>query len=812
MKISLNWLKDYININETPQRVGELLTDSGLEVEGLEKIEAVKGGLEGVVIGEVLACEQHPNADKLKVTKVNVGGDEPLQIVCGAPNVAAGQKVVVATVGTTLYPDGENALKIKKGKLRGEVSEGMICAEDELGLGESHAGIMVLDQGVTVGVAAADHFNLEDDYLIEIGLTPNRADAASHIGVARDLIALKKLNPELQLGDTLKRPSIEAFKVNNQELEIDIELKNTEACPRYTGTTIKGVTVKPSPEWLQTKLRAIGIAPINNVVDVTNFVLHEMGQPLHAFDAGKIKGNKVIVQPLAEGTPFVTLDETERKLSDRDLMICNAEEGMCIAGVFGGLKSGVSTATTDIFLESAYFNPVWVRKTAKRHGLNTDASFRYERGTDPYITVEALKRAALLIQEVAGGEVAMEVKDIYPKEIPPFEVTFSYERCNTLIGKAIDKATVKSIITSLDIEIAKESEDTLELVVPPFRVDVQREADVVEEVLRIYGYNNVELPEKMTSSLSYRQHPDPVVMKNRIADQLASLGFYEMMNNSLTASSYYTEGYWNKSNAIRIKNPLSSELDVMRQTLLFDALKTVAYNQNRKSENLRLAEFGKVYAVVDDKREEHENLLVTISGNRRDESWMQPTEKTTFYHLKGAVEAIFQNLGLNQFRLEWNETQHSAFDYGLDIILNKEAVGTLGKVSVDLASKFDVKQAVFAAELNWTTILSWTKRVKVKFQPLPKYPSVRRDLALLLDKHVAFNEIETIAGKQEKKLLKAVNLFDVYEGKNLEEGKKSYAVSFTFQDENKTLTDQQIDKVMTKLVKAYEQELNAALR
>ncbi len=812
MKISFNWLKKYISIEETPERVAELLTDTGLEVEGLEKIEGVEGGLKGVVVGEVVECTQHPNADRLRVTQVNVGGPELLQIVCGAPNVAAGQKVMVATVGTTL-PIGDKPLKIKKGKLRGETSEGMICAEDELGVGQSHEGILVLPEDTPIGTEAKKYFDLEEDYVFEIGLTPNRADGTSHIGVARDLVALKAIRPELKVSEKVEWPSVNAFQVANTERLVNIQIEDIHRCPRYSGVTISNVKVKPSPKWLQDHLQALGLAPINNVVDSTNFVLHEMGQPLHAFDADQVKGNQIVVKTLPEGTRFTTLDEKERELHQDDLMICSATEGLCIAGVFGGLHSGVTQSTQHVFLESAYFNPVTVRKTAKRHTLNTDASFRYERGTDPTITVYALKRAALLIQELAGGEISMEIEDVYPTAIEPFSVEFNTKRCAQLIGQSIEVPTIKTILEALDIKVVEENGEDWKLEVPPYRVDVQREADVIEEVLRIYGYNQVELPARMTSSLSYSQKPDPTETRHQVAQSVAEMGYNEMMNNSLTSEALYQEGAWATEKLVHIKNPLSSELSVMRQTLLFGALQVVNFNINRKAETISLFEIGNVYSQENGKRKERQNLLLVNAGNTDAERWNVENQATDFFHLKGAVERLFETWGLDQMKIDWKETDHAAYDFALSISINRQEVGVLGKVSAELCKKMEIKQNdVFAAELSWDELFKWMAKVQVKFKPIAKYPSVRRDLALLLDQPVNYQELEALAFKQERKLLKSVNLFDVYEGKNLPEGKKSYALSFTFQDESGTLKDAKVDAVINKVLKAYESQLGAVLR
>lgn len=812
MKISYSWLKQYANIDLSAEHLGELLTDCGLEVEGIEEVQSIPGGLEGLVIGEVMTCTQHPNADRLKCTTVNIGKEELLSIVCGAPNVAQGQKVVVATVGTTLYPTDGDSFKIKKGKIRGEVSEGMICAEDEIGLGKDHDGIIVLDEGANVGTPAAKHYNIESDYVFEIGLTPNRADAASHIGTARDLVALSVTKETLDVKE-INWPSVDHFKVDNTDLSLDIEVKDQEACPRYAGLTINNVEVKESPEWLQNRLKAIGLAPINNVVDITNYVLHETGQPLHAFDIDQITGNKVIVQTLDEGNTFTTLDEQERKLSEKDLMICNEEEGMCIAGVFGGIKSGVSDSTTKVFLESAYFNPVSVRKTAKRHGLNTDASFRFERGVDPNITIYALKRAALLIQEIAGGQISSEITDIYPTPIENFEVDFKYANCDRLIGKKIDRTVIKDILTALELSITKETEEGLLLSVPPVKVDVQREVDVIEEVLRIYGYNNIEMPEKLQSSLAYVEKPNKEHIQNSVSDLLSSNGFAEMMANSLTKSAYYENNeIWKRENCIEMLNPLSSELDVMRQSLVYNALEAAAYNQNRKSEDLKLYEFGKTYRKTEKGTLEEKHLSILISGKQNLESWNSQDENANFYHLKGMIELILKKTGLSGFGLRWEEDKSGLFSYGMQLSINNKKAVQLGAINEQLMKQFGLRNDTFYADFNWDVIVALIKNVKVKYQPLPKFQAMRRDLALLISNDIQFDQINQIAYKTEKKLLKEVNLFDVYQGKNLEKGKKSYAVSFVFRDDNKTMTDQQIDKVMDKMLKQFESQLGATLR
>lgn len=804
MKISYNWLKNYVNIDLDAEKVAEILTDCGLEVEGLEKVQTVKGGMEGLVIGEILTKEKHPDADRLNLTTVNVGDENDLHIVCGAPNVEVGQKVVVATVGTTLYA-GDDSFKIKKSKIRGALSEGMICAEDEIGLGKSHDGIMVLDENAVVGTPAKTFFNIEDDYVFEIGLTPNRADATGHIGVARDLIAVLNQTENFEL----LKPSVDTFKIDNANLTIDVEVENNELCPRYSGLTISGVEVKDSPDWLKNSLLSIGLTPINNVVDVTNYVLHETGQPLHAFDAAKIKGNKVLVKTVAEKTKFTTLDEVERELSENDLMICNAEEPMCIAGVFGGIDSGVSENTTSIFLESAYFNPVTVRKSAKRHGLNTDASFRFERGADPNITIYALKRAALLIQKVAGGEVSSEIIDCYPNPIQNFKIDFSYANCDRLIGKKIDRKLIKKILESLTIEVANETEEGLQLSVPPFKVDVTREADVIEEVLRVYGYNNIELPEALTSSLSYREKPDKEKVTNLISEQLITNGFNEMLSNSLTKSSYYTE---TAEQLVTMKNPLSRDLDVLRQSMLFNGLETIVYNQNRKASDLKLFEWGKTYLKNGAKFKEDSHLSIFVTGREELENWNSKQDNVDFFYLKGMVNAIIEKFGLDKMHFQISESTNDKLEYGLSYTINKNDLVQFGKVKSSIQNQFSIDKEVFYADFNYDNLLKLVAQNKVVFKEVPKFPSVRRDLALLIDKNVEYAAIKELALKQDRKILKSANLFDVYEGKNLSEGKKSYGVSFTFLDKNKTLTDKQIDKIMDKIITAVQKELNAELR
>ncbi|WP_369993481.1 phenylalanine--tRNA ligase subunit beta [Winogradskyella sp.] len=808
MKISYNWLKQFIKIDWDAEKTGELLTDLGLEIEGIEQYESVKGGLKGIVVGEVLTCEQHPNADRLKITTVNIGDDAPLQIVCGAPNVAKGQKVPVATIGTTLYTAEGEAWKIKKGKIRGEESHGMICAEDELGLGESHDGIMVLDPKIKVGTAAAEIFNIENDEVFEIGLTPNRADAMSHYGVARDLKA-GLLQKEVPI--ELITPSVMSYHVDTRSLKIDVDVQDKEKCPRYCGVTISGVKVEASPSWLQNRLKSIGLSPINNIVDITNYVLHELGQPLHAFDANKISNNKVIVKTCKAGTKFTTLDEVVRELHEDDLMICDGEKPMCIAGVFGGIDSGVTEGTTNIFLESAYFDPVSVRKTAKRHGLNTDASFRFERGIDPNITEYALKRAALLITEIAGGEITSDISDSYPNKINDFQVRLSFENAAKLIGEEIPRETIKSILTSLEIKVNNVTEAGLGLTVPAYRNDVQREADIIEEILRVYGYNNVGTTEKLNASISNSSRFEDYKLQNVIGNQLVSQGFYEIMANSLTSPKYAElSGDLNEDHNVKMLNPLSNDLEVMRQSLLFSGLEAVSHNINRKRNDLKLFEFGKTYHQFSDNREEHKHLSLFGSGNKNEERWNTPSSPSDFFYLKGTVEAILQRLGLN--RLKSAPTKSDVISEGMSLSIGKKRLVDFGLVKKSVLKHFGISQHVLFADFNWDNVLEMAQHNKIKYAAIPKYPAVRRDFALLLDNSVTFEDIHTIANQTEKQLLKNVNLFDVYEGKNLPSGKKSYAVSFTLQDENKTLTDKQIDKIMNKLQANFENKLGAELR
>lgn len=820
MNISYNWLKEYVNFDLTPDEVAAALTSIGLETGDVEEVQSIKGGLEGLVIGEVLTCEPHPNSDHMHITTVNLGQGDPVQIVCGAANVAAGQKVVVATLGTKLY-DGDECFTIKKSKLRGVESNGMICAEDEIGIGTSHEGIIVLPEDVVPGTLAKDYYNIKSDYVLEVDITPNRSDACSHYGVARDLYAWLIQNGRQA---TLKRPSADAFKVDNHDMNIDIVVENTEACPRYAGVAIKNVTVKESPEWLQNKLRLIGVRPINNIVDITNYILHAYGQPMHCFDADKIKGGKIVVKTCPEGIKFVTLDEVERKLSDRDLMICNAEEPMCIAGVFGGLDSGTTETTKDVFLESAYFHPTWVRKTARRHGLSTDSSFRFERGIDPNGTIYALKEAALLVKELAGGEIASEIKDNYPAPIADFPVELSYEYTNALIGKVIPAETIKSIVTSLEMKITGETPEGLSLLVPAYRVDVQRPCDVVEDILRIYGYNNVEIPTSVKSSLSVKGDVDKSVkLQNLVSEQLVGCGFNEIMNNSLTAATYY-EGLetYKPENLVQLMNPLSNDLNVMRATLLFGGLESIQHNANRKNADLKFFEFGNCYHFNAEKKNpekvlaaysEELHLGLWITGKRVSNSWAHPDENTSVYELKAYVLNIFRRLGVNFGGLVFGNLTDDIYSVAISVhTRGGKLLATFGVLHKKIQKAFDIDNEVYYADLNWKELMKAIKNNTVAYKEISKFPAVKRDLALLIDKKVQFAEIEKIAYETDKKLLKSVELFDVYEGKNLEAGKKSYAVSFMLQDENATLNDKQIDKVMQKLIANLQNKLDAKLR
>ena len=820
MNISYNWLKDYLDFDLQPDEVAAALTSIGLETGGVEEVHTIKGGLEGLVIGEVLTCEEHPNSDHLHITTVNVGGAEPLQIVCGAPNVAAGQKVVVAVNGTKLY-DGDECFTIKRSKIRGVESNGMICAEDEIGIGTDHAGIIVLPADAVVGTPAKEYYNVKSDYVLEVDITPNRVDATSHFGVARDLAAYLKQNGKPA---NLKRPSVDAFKIDDEVPAIEVVVENKEACLRYSGITIKNVTVKESPEWLQNRLKVIGLRPINNVVDITNYILHGVGQPLHSFDADKIKGNKVVVRSATEGAKFVTLDGVERTLTDRDLMICNVEEPMCIAGVFGGLDSGVTEQTKNVFLESATFHPTWIRKTARRFGLNTDASFRYERGLDPNQTVEVMKRAALLIQEVAGGTITGAIQDIYPVPVAPYRVELTYDKVNTLIGKVIPVETVKSILESLEMKIVSETAEGLVIDVPVYRIDVQRDVDVIEDILRIYGYNNVEFSDNVKSNLSYQTPTDrSYKLQNLISEQLCGCGFNEILNNSLTRSAYYDNlSTYPVSHCVMLMNPLSADLNCMRQTLLFGGLESVEHNAKRKNGNIRFFEFGNCYDYNIDHKKEDETLAefsedyrlgLWVSGSRVDNNWAHPNEKSSVYELKAYVENILVRLGVNLQKVIFGNLANDIYSAGLSITTSSgRQLGTMGIVSPKICKELDIETDVYYAELSWTLLMKEIKKSKVTFSEISKFPAVKRDLALLLEKNVQFAEIEKIATESERKLLKDVALFDVYEGKNLPAGKKSYAVSFYLQDEGKTLNDKQIDAIMKKIQTNLEQKLGAQLR
>jgi len=806
MKISYNWLKQFIKIDGTSEETAALLTDLGLEVEIVEKYQSVKGGLEGIVVGHVLTCVPHPDADRLKITTVDLGDGVPVQIVCGANNVAAGQKVPVATIGTTLYDKEGVAFSIKKGKIRGQESHGMICAEDELGLGSGHEGIMILSDEFKVGTPASTVFKIENDEVFEIGLTPNRADAMSHLGTARDLRA-----GLLQNGVNVEMitPSVSNFRVDKRTLKIDVDVKDIQQAPRYCGLTISGITIKESPAWLQNRLKAIGLNPKNNIIDVTNYVLHELGQPLHAFDAAKIHG-KIIVQTVPSGTKFTTLDDVERTLHEEDLMICDEKGPLCIAGVFGGKKSGVSENTTSIFLESAYFNPVSVRKTAKRHQLNTDASFRFERGIDPTITVYALKRAALLIQEVAGGEITSDLIDIYQKKIDDFTVFLNFSKVAKIIGEELSKDTIKQILASLEIKITSVSDVGLGLTIPAYRVDVQREIDVIEEILRVYGYNNINFSKKLNATVSNSPRTEDYKIQNAIATQLNSLGFHEMMANSLTTGSYVqlSKTLKEEYNVVML-NPLSTELAVMRQSLLFSGLEAVSYNINRKNSDLKLFEFGKTYHKFLSGYEEHKHLTLFLSGNKNQESWTNEQKPSDFFLFKGYVNSVLSRLGIQ--KTQNLPVTSDVFSEGIAIGFGNDILVEFGVVKKSILKHFGIKQEVFYADFNWALVLKFMS-AKIKYTEIPKYPEVRRDLALLIDQSITYDRIYNIAKQTEKSLLKEINLFDVYEGKNLPEGKKSYALSFIIQDDSKTLTDTQIDKIMGKLQHNFETELGATLR
>jgi len=815
MKISYNWLKNYIKLDVDPDTLSTILTDIGLEVEGMEKYQSVKGGLEGIIIGKVVSCERHTNADKLSVTTVDIGREELLPIVCGAPNVAAGQKVVVATVGTTLY-DGDDSFKIKKAKIRGELSEGMICAEDELGLGESHDGIMVLPEESEIGLEAAKYFDIEEDIIYEIGLTPNRSDATSHIGTARDLVA--GLNHYYNTNKyKLELPSVDGFKVENTNLDIDVIVEDTEACPRYTGVSITNIKVTESPDWLKIKLDAIGVRPINNIVDITNYVLHETGQPLHAFDADEVAGGKVVVRKLEKDFPFTTLDEVERKLHKDDLMICNTENGMCIAGVFGGVTSGVDNDTVNVFLESAYFDSRHIRKTSKRHTLQTDASFRFERGADPNITPYALKRAANLMVEIAGGTISSEIKDVYPKPINPWTVDIKFANVDRLIGKVIDRDTIRKILVDLEIEVLESNDEGMKLRVPTYKVDVTREVDIIEEILRIYGYNNIEITGKVAMSISSRPVPDMEKIRNSISDYLVSQGYTEIMNNSLTKGEYsdLTKDISSHNNVVLL-NPLSKDLNAMRQTLLFGGLETVAYNVNRKLSDLFLFERGSTYKLMQvdkegvDKYFEENHLVLLATGKKPGNAWIANGD-VDIYTLTALVNSIITRLRVKK-NIEFDDSGSDSSNYSIKYNIDNNTVAEVSLVSNDLLKKFDIGQEVYYADLNWSLLMKYSDFSDVKYKPVPKFPAVKRDLSLVLDSSVKFADLKAVAMKTERKLLKNVTLFDIYEGKNIDKGSKSYALSFMLQDESKTLTDKVIDKTMKRIFGAFEQQFNARLR
>ena len=824
MNISYNWLKRYIALTDDAETVAKILTSIGLEVGTVEKVQTIKGGLEGLVVGEVLTCVEHPNSDHLHITTVRLAPEaEPVQIVCGAPNVAAGQKVVVATVGTVLY-SGEEHFTIKRGKIRGEESLGMLCAEDEIGVGTDHAGIIVLPADTPVGMPAKEYYHVEDDMVIEVDITPNRSDAASHYGVARDLYAYYRAHGQ---NIALTKPSVETFKTDNHDLPIRVTIEAADGCPRYTGVSIKGVTIHESPEWLKQSLHAIGIRSINNVVDVTNFVLHETGQALHSFDADKIAGQHIIVRRAQEGERFTTLDGVERTMSEADLMICNEKEPMCIAGVFGGQDSGITEQTTNVFLESAYFDPVSIRKTSRRHQLQTDASFRYERGCDPNNTLYILKRCALLIQEVAGGEVAMDITDNGQTVFAPFPVTLNIPRVNTLIGKEIGNELLETILRALEIEIVAKEGDNWQVAVPRYRTDVQRECDVVEDILRIYGYNNVEFPEKLNTSLSYSPKPNPQRLQTRISEQLTAQGFHEILNNSLTKVSYYEHlHHLPLTSCVKIKNPLSQDLGVMRQTLLFGGLESIQRNTNRRNNDLKFYEFGNCYhydAQADNTQDslarysEAPHLALWLTGNRNAQTWLRKDEKTTFYTLHAYVKAVLTRMGIDTAKLTTAPIEGSElYSDGLLLqwVRGKETLtlGCLAIVDSKVTKQFDIDAEVFYADLYWNELLRLNKQYKPVIKDLPKAPEVKRDFALLVDKHIAFADLARAAFETERKLLKNVYLFDVYEGKNLEAGKKSYALSFILQDPDNTLKDKQIETIMTRLQKTFEEKFNAKLR
>ncbi|NNL02876.1 MAG: phenylalanine--tRNA ligase subunit beta [Eudoraea sp.] len=808
MKISYNWLKQFLKLDWEAEKTGELLTNLGLEVEGISQFESIPGSLEGIVVGHVLSCEKHPDADRLKLTTVDIGLEKPVQIVCGAPNVAEGQMVPVATIGSTLHTNEGETLKIKKGKIRGVESHGMICAEDELGLGDNHDGIMILSEGLIPGTACSEIFKIENDEVFEIGLTPNRADAMSHHGVARDL---KAGLSQRDIHTELITPSVSNFNVENRSLKIDVSVENNKLAPRYCGVTLSNLIVQPSPDWLKNRLRAIGLSPINNVVDATNYVLHELGQPLHAFDADRIQGKKIIVKTLPSGTKFMTLDGEERILDKEDLMICDDEKPMCIAGVFGGINTGVTENTKSIFLESAYFDPVSIRKTAKRHGLNTDASFRFERGVDINNVEYCLRRAALLIREITGGDITSDIIDLYPRKKDDYQVFLSFEKIDTLIGQKIPADTIKSILASLDIKVKNSTESGLGLLIPFYRVDVQREVDVIEEILRVYGYNNIDSKEKLNASIASTSRFEDHKLEKLIGDLLASRGFYEILTNSLTTPGYDKLLDNNSEESrVTILNPLSADLSVLRQTMLFNALETVSYNINRKKQNLNFFEFGKTYQNSKSKYIESKHLSLIVTGIRNENSWISSSKPTDFYFLKAAVELVLERLGITNY--ESFSEQNDIFLEGLSLKKNKTELVSFGMIQKAILKEFDIKQDVFYADFNWDALSKIIGKNEIIFEKISRFPEVKRDLALLLDTGISFDEIKTIAYDTERNLLKSITLFDVYTGKNLPPEKKSYALGFTIGDPSKTLTDKQIDKIMKKLQQRFEKELGAELR
>ncbi len=808
MKISYNWLKQFIKIDWSAEKTSELLTDLGLEVEGIDVFQSIKGALKGIVVGHVLTCEQHPNADRLKTTTIDVGEKLPLNIVCGAPNVAKGQKVAVAKIGTTLYNNEGEVWTIKKGKIRGEESNGMLCAEDEIGLGKSHDGIMILEAALEIGTALADHYNFEDDLVYEIGLTPNRSDAMSHYGVARDLMAGLSQHG---INTKLISPSVSGFHIDNRGLKIDINVDDKIKAPRYCGLTISNIVVKDSPQWLQNRLKSIGLSPINNIVDTTNYVLHDLGQPLHAFDADKITGKKINIKTVKSGTKFITLDGVERSLHEEDLMICDQDKPLCIAGVFGGENSGVTQSTSSIFLESAYFNPISIRKTAKRHALNTDASFRFERGIDPNITKYALKRAALLITEIAGGKITSDLIDEYPNKIEDSQVFLSFDKTNKLIGQEIPKETIKSILSALEIKVNNITETGLGLTIPAYRNDVQREVDVIEEILRVYGYNNIGITNKLNASISNTSKFENHKIENIVANQLVGQGFYEIMTNSLTTDKYNSiSEQLDPDNNVKILNPLSTDLSIMRQSLIFSGLETLAFNINRQQSDLKLFEFGKTYHDFDDQKEEFNHLSILITGNKTEKRWNSKKTEVGYFYLKGLVTGIFDRLGIKKFKSL--PLSNDIFSEGQQLSVGKHSLVEFGSLKTNALNNFGISQNVLCANFNWNNLLKVINQNTIKFKDISKYPEVKRDLSLLIDEDITFEKLYKLAKQSENNYLKDINLFDVYRGDKLENGKKSYSISFTLQDNKQTLKDSQIDKIMSKIQKRFESELGAELR